>query len=78
MSLPCTELSRESGCTIKSVFARVGAGFQEQLESRDESKTNARDISFLFHFEIALAEPDKEQRAVSAGDNLGRHLELGD
>ena len=34
-------------------------GFK-QLESREESKTNASDISIFFHFDIALAEPDKQ------------------
>lgn len=42
-------------------------GFK-QLDSREESKTNASDISFFFHFDIALAEPDKQQRPQSAGD----------
>jgi hypothetical protein len=39
-------------------------GFKK-LESREESKTNASDI---FHFDIALAEPDKQQSPQSVGD----------
>jgi hypothetical protein len=42
-------------------------GFK-QLESRQESKTNASDISIFFHFDIALAEPDKQQSPQSLGD----------
>jgi hypothetical protein len=42
-------------------------GFK-QLESREESKTNASDISIFFHFDIALAEPDKQQSPQSVGD----------
>ena len=49
-------------------------GFK-QLESREESKTNASDISIFFHFDIALAEPDKQQSPQSVGDK--QRVQLG-
>ncbi len=45
-------------------------GFK-QLESREDSKTNASDISIYFHFDIALAEPDKQQTTIGGRYSTG-------
>ncbi len=48
--------------------ARVEAGLQKLLESREGSEKNARNISFLFHLDITLAEPHKKQRPQVAAE----------
>ncbi len=57
------QITVDTPLDTRECVCALGPGFK-QLESREESKTNASDISIFFHFDIALAAPETAESTI--------------